>query len=409
MGQIRILSLDGGGSRAGILGVALGRIFGAQTPGREILRQFDLVAGNSGGSIVLTALCCNYTPGDVASFYADPATVRRMFSPRWSAVFKRIPPLRVLFPPYSAKGKFAALNDLFDRNRQAGEPAPSTIRLVDWPKHLRAEIDLLVTAYDYDRERATFFRSNDASLAQSSSLHVAATLAEAVHASTNAPIYFFDEPAEFRGRRYWDGGLAAYDNPVLAAVVEAMTNHPGRTDDIRVLSIGTGTIVQPSTEEGARPPLGAPPAGTGLFTTVKKAGLAVLADPPGAAGFHAYVALGQPMPGHGEASPPDAHLVRMSPFVRPIFDKATGNWTAPAGLSTDEFGDLVELASDAMRAGDLALIEKMGNLWIAGAIPNQPIRIGERFRCDIGDDTFTEALAHWSRIAPPRARDGDER
>jgi predicted acylesterase/phospholipase RssA len=408
MGQFRILSLDGGGSRAGILAVALGRIFGGGTPGREILRQFDLAAGNSGGSIVLTALCCNYTPADVAAFYADPATVRRMFSPRWSAVFKRIPPLRLLFPPYSAKGKFAALNDLFDRNRQAGEPAPSTIRLVDWPKYLRSEIDLLVTAYDYDRERATFFRSNHASLAQSSSLHVAPTLAEAVHASTNAPVYFFDEPAEFRGRRYWDGGLAAFDNPVLAAVVEAMANHPGRTDDIRVLSIGTGTIVQASTDDGAQPPLGAPPADTGLSTTLKKAGLAVLADPPGTASFHAYVALGQRMPTKSEASPPDAHVVRMSPFVRPIFDKATGEWTPPEGLTTDEFADLVELASDAMGPRDLALIQKMGNLWISGAIPNQPIRTGERMRCDIGDDTFAEAIAHWARIAAPRSRDGDE-
>ena len=99
MSRIRILSLDGGGSRAGILAVALGRIYGAQTPGREILRKFDLVAGNSGGAIVLTALCCNYTPRDIAGFYADPATVERMFSPRWSAIFKAIPPLRVLFPP----------------------------------------------------------------------------------------------------------------------------------------------------------------------------------------------------------------------------------------------------------------------------------------------------------------------
>jgi hypothetical protein len=399
MGRIRILSLDGGGSRAGILAIALGRIYAPDTPGREILRDFGLVAANSGGAIVLTALCCNYTPADIASFYADPATLRRMYSPRWSAIFKRIALLRILFPPYSAKGKFAALNDLFDRNRQAGEPPPSTIRLVDWPKYLRSDIALLVTAYDYDRERATFFRSNDTSRAQSSALHVAPTLAEAVHASTNAPIYYFDAPAEFRGRRYWDGGLAAYDNPVLAAAVEAMANHPGRTDDIRVLSIGTGSVIQASTSDGAKPPLGAPPASTGLLTALKKAGLAVLADPPGAASFHAYVALEQPMPAKGQASPPDSHMVRMCPLVRPIFDKASGEWIPPEGLSEDEFADLVELESDAMRARDLGLIEKMGNLWIAGAIPNQPIRMGERMRCDIGDDTFDEALAHWKRVA----------
>ena len=150
-----------------------------------------------------------------------------MYSPRWAAIFKRILPLRILFPPYSSSGKAKALNDLFDRNRQNGEPAPSSIRLTDWPRYLGHDVNLLVTAYDYDRERAAFFRSNDKSAAQSPAPHVGATLAEAVHASTNVPIFAFDEPAEVRGRRYWDGGLAGYNNPVLAAVVEAMTNFPG--------------------------------------------------------------------------------------------------------------------------------------------------------------------------------------
>ena len=40
----------------------------------------------------------------------------------------------------------------------------------------------------------------------------------------------------------------------------------------------------------------------------------------------------------------------------------------------------------------------MGNLWIDGAIPNQPIRMGERMRCDIGDDTFAAAATHWHDI-----------
>jgi len=411
MGRIRVLSMDGGGSLAGVLALALGRVFGNQTAGREILREFHVVAGNSGGSIVLTALCCNYTPEDIASFYADPATVRRMFSPRWAAIFKRIPPLRILFPPYSASGKFRALNALFDRNRQPGEPLPSTIRMTEWPKYLQPDvesphgagpphdIELLVTAYDYDRERASFFRSNAESRAMSSAIHVSPTLAEAVHASTNAPIYFFEEPAQFRGRRYWDGGLAGYANPILAAVIEAMANFPQRADDIRVLSIGTGIVTQASTDDGAEPPLGAPPASTGLFTALKKAGLAVLADPPGAATFHAYVALGQPVPGRHEAPPAMSHVVRMCPFVRPVFDQATGEWNPPAGLSTREFDGLVNLPSDAMRARELALIEKMANLWIAGSIPNQPIRMGDRMRCDIGDETFSDALAHWKHVA----------
>ena len=401
MDQIRILSLDGGGALAGILAVALGRLYGARTPGREIVRQFDFAVGNSGGSIVLTALCCNYTPHEIASFYADPDTVRRMFSPQWSAVFKRILPLRLLFPPYSANGKFKALKDLFDRNGQSGEPLPSQIPLTDWPKWLGFPINLLVTAYDYDLERAAFFRSSNQSPAQSSAPHVNATLAEAVHASTNAPIFYYGEPAEFRGRRYWDGGLAGYGNPVLAAVVEAMANFPGRTDDMRVLSVGTGVVRQASTTDGALPPLGAPPASTCVLAALKKAGTAIVADPPEAASFHAYVALGEPMPTPAR-TPRDSHMVRLCPFVRPIWDPSTGEWELPKGLTSEEFADLVSLPTDAMTRDELALIEKMGNLWVADAITNQPIRIGHRMQCDIGDSTFSEAAAHWWRIAPKR-------
>ena len=83
--------------------------------------------------------------------------------------------------------------------------------------------------------------------------------------------------------------------------------------------------------------------------------------------------------------------------MRPIFDKASGEWICPAGLSAIEFADLAELAPTRSAARP-ALIEKMGNLWIGGEIPNQPIRMGERMRCDIGDETFAEALAHWQRI-----------
>ncbi len=106
MSKIRILSLDGGGSRAGLLATTLGALYGRDTPGRDIVRQFDFIAGNSGGSIVLTALCCNYTPDDIEIFYRDPATLRRMFSPKWTA---RVPLLRWVLPRYSTAGKFEAL------------------------------------------------------------------------------------------------------------------------------------------------------------------------------------------------------------------------------------------------------------------------------------------------------------
>ena len=398
MSHIRILSLDGGGALAGILAVALGRIYGEDTPGRDIIRQFDIVAGNSGGSIVMTALCCNHAPKDIAALYADPSTVEAMFCPRWTSVFKGIAPLRILLPPYSSRGKFEALKRLFDRAQRSGEPPPSTIALTDWPAVLGHNVRLIVTAYDYDTEKAAFFRSDTNSRTQSSAPHVDATLAEAVHASTNAPIYFYGEPAHFRGRRYWDGGLAGYNNPVLAGVIEAMANFPDRREDIRVLSIGTGLVMQAPFEYGVPPPLGAPQASTSLLTAIGKAARAVLADPPGAASFHAYVASGQPLP-IDDHPLPYANVVRMCPCVRPIFEETSNQWRLPAGLSMGEFEQLLALPSDAMSGEELALIGRMGALWVSDAVLNQPIRMGLRMQCDIGDATFSEALARWRSIA----------
>lgn len=396
MSKIRVLSLDGGGSRAVIQARALGRLYGPETPGREIIRQFDFVAGNSGGGIVLTALCCNYTPHDIEELYSDVATLRRMYSPKW---VWWIPLLRCVLPRYSTRGKFEALKWVFDRHRQEGEPLPSTIPLSKWPQYLKKEVKLIVAAFDYDKERAAFFRSDAKSRAKSSTPlpRVEATLIQAVHASTNAPIRYFDEPAEVSGRRYWDGAMGGYNNPVLAGVVEALANRPDEADDIRVLSIGAGTSAQPPSNE-APPPIGRVAYGTCPLAAVRKAGTVILDDPPDAATFHAHVALRQAMPAGGKTYS-DGRVVRLCPLLRPIWEPTSRSWRLPGGLCASDFEDLIEMDMDAMTERSLALIRKMGDLWFADAICNQPIRMGDRFQCDIGHEKFSEAAAHWKSIA----------
>jgi hypothetical protein len=67
-------------------------------------------------------------------------------------------------------------------------------------------------------------------------------LAEAVHPSTNAPVNYFDAPAQFpaRPRRYWDGGIPGCNNPLQAAVTKALVLGQDPTD-IAALSLGTAT------------------------------------------------------------------------------------------------------------------------------------------------------------------------
>lgn len=397
----RILSLDGGGTFAGVHARTLGKLYGANTPGREIVRKFDFIAANSGGAIVLAALCCNYTPEQIAALYNDPATLRRMFGPKW---VNWIPLLRNVLPRYSACRKYRALIDIFDCNRQLIEPNPSVIKLSEWPeKYLKSEVNLIITAFDYDRERAAFFRSNLKSLARSSAPALEdATLVQAVHASTNAPILYFDKPAEVCGRRFWDGGMGGYDNPVLAATVEALANYPEGAADMRVLSLGVGAVVRPEASEDAPPPIGKKRDSTCLLSAVKKAATVIIDEPPDAASFQAHVALRQPIPKkdeHGNLSVPaeSGNLVRLCPLIRPI--RSPGGWKLPAGLCAEDFLELVEMKLDVMSKHQLGLIRRMCDLWMADALCNQPIRMGIDFQCEIGQDTFSEAAAHWESIS----------
>ena len=64
----RILTLDGGGAWAILEAMALKEIFG-DIDGLQILKKFDLVASNSGGSIVLGALIAGYKPSRVHRFF----------------------------------------------------------------------------------------------------------------------------------------------------------------------------------------------------------------------------------------------------------------------------------------------------------------------------------------------------
>ncbi len=72
--------------------------------------------------------------------------------------------------------------------------------------------------FDYDRTRGYLFRSDRDSLARSPGDALDPTLAEAVHASSNAPVLYFDAPARVPGCQFWNGGIAGYNNPLNALI-----------------------------------------------------------------------------------------------------------------------------------------------------------------------------------------------
>jgi len=395
--RYRILSLDGGGTWALIQARALRQIYG-DLRGRDVLAQIDLVAANSGGAIVAAALACDFTLSEIDALFGDESARDEIFVTL--APWERIPSaLLDLGPKYRASAK---LDGLKDRLAPTGDtPLDRLAQAIQRPGGPKPP-DYLIVAFDFDTLRAVFFRSNVESNARSGPVGPSPTLAEAVHASSNAPVNYFDAPATFDtpaylGRRFWDGALAGMNNPLLAAVVEARANDV-RAEDIIALSIGTGSVILPPEADDVRPPLAAPRGASGTVHDLKAVAGAILDDPPDAATFIAHTLLGQPLGRDPEHPVTGGALVRVSPLVQPVRG-ADGGWTLPRGLGEDEFARLTELELDAIDPGDIALLQRFCDAWLAGHVPNQPIRANRQLQCEIGFASFPLAAEHWKKLA----------
>jgi uncharacterized protein len=407
-GRYRILSLDGGGSWALIEAMALLDLYG-NVPGHQVLNRFDLVAANSGGSIVAAALAANYTLQQIVDLFASPATNVR------GQLFVPLPlldqPERIfgLGPKYSTVAKLTGLQTLLGNGPvplpatplaavpgAITPPPPALAGLaITGPTHF------IIPSFDYDAGRARFFRSNTTSPAANfSAADVTTTLACAVHASSDAPVNYFDLPAAFGGGQFWDGAVAGYNNPVLAGVLEILALGVAR-NQIDVLSIGTANVALPPGVAGNA--LMQPPRTPGwprLLTDIGVMSSSILDDPPDVATFHAHFALTQSVPA-GVATPvQDGPVVRLNPLIRPILD-ATNTWVAPAlnpagaAQSLADFKALAALGMDATQQSDVNLIVELATAWIAGTVRNQPIRwrTTEDVGCEIGFDNYPAARA----------------
>jgi len=394
-GMFRILSLDGGGTWSLIQAQALLNLYPDDPPGHELLSQFDLVAANSGGSIVAGALMSNKRLSGIIQLYT-PAWLRQIFVPLpW---YERLPRLMGLGPRFSTAAKLASLRSLFDDW--------ASLDLAAIHQKIRKDVGkaphFLITSFNYDRERIAIFRSNEASAAASGAAALPATLAEVVHASSNAPINYFKVPAQVSGRRFWDGGISGTNNPVLVAVIEALAAATIR-ETIRVLSIGTGSVFRPLS--GGDPPLVQEIEKPSLLKDIKKVASSILDDPPDTATFMAHVALGGGVPGRSKEPVTNTRVIRMNPLIQPVGQQ--GAWRTPDDLTMQDFKDLVEMDLAVVETAPIAVIKKFCEAWMDAAagrppdpraqpVPNQPIRLnGDTLACEIGHHRFSAARAAW--------------
>jgi uncharacterized protein len=391
----RILSMDGGGSWALIEARALVELYGPDTRGHKVLEDFDLVAGNSGGSEVLAGLVENLTLKDLLANFQNEDMRRSLFSPTPNRLYRLLNRYVGIGPAYSAERKLEVFKEHL--------PKTGSKTLAEAAKGLgrRAasgtDVHLLIIGFDYDANRSAFFRSGPTVGPGWGHGHEAdATLAEAIHASTNAPVNYFDGPALLpSGARFWDGGITGCNNPSLAAVTEAIGRGQKPTD-IVVLSLGTGTVSLPtcSPKDPTDSPFVRAPGKTGLLNDIHRLATSIMDDPPDVATFLAHVMTG------GDtiiAGSPASRVVRMNPKISPA--GSPGAWGPPGPMTIEQFKDISTLAVDALEQKDVDKIAAYTELWLKGDAPNQPIREDTTtMKLELGSATFKQAASLWQAL-----------
>jgi len=236
--MFNILSLDGGGSWAILQLLTLKDRYGSAT-GHEILKKYDLVIANSGGSIILAALAENWSLDDALSLFMDKKNRDSIFSLNsFKDRFFPVDYLRFfglgLGPKYSSTRKIETFRKLFKEvdKRQLSE-LPGFIG--------KDSLKLVICTYDALNNRAKFFKSYPSESTDFDSVK----LTQAIHGSSNAPVQYFDFPARFKAKNteiyyeLWDGALGGFNNPILAGLIEAYKEKV-KLEDIKVISLGTG-------------------------------------------------------------------------------------------------------------------------------------------------------------------------
>jgi len=421
-----ILSLDGGGTWALIQARVFEKMYGPDMGGHEILRKFDLVIANSGGSLVLSMLCANKTPKQIVETFNTVETLQQIFKRK---TVHSIPVLKDFLPNYETENKYRVfLNNLQNNGVSYGEKLMSELPELIGKK----ELQLIITNFDYDRERAVYFRSNMLSKMEGAYIEnkinpgsvkttfKTVTLAQAVHGASNAPVQFFEDPAAFpittihsdgsrslsKDRLFWDGAVGGNNNPIKAGVLEALANFENRTEgakQIRIVSIGTAGTIYPVlyNENGEIKPeydwLCRQSNIDGFKGDLKRMASSIVADPPDSSSFEAHQILGL------EYIQNDPRFIRINPLVKPVLkhkgDTAKEGWYIPGkenSWSPKEMEDLFEMDMAVATEYGVKLLNRLCDDFFEDAFDNQGIRIGgKKLDAILGHKTFSAALRDW--------------
>lgn len=221
-----ILSLDGGGIRGAATTQFLLRLEGVlkKEYNTNIRKCVDLFAGTSTGSIIALGLAAKKLPIEQIGGFYSTTNAKIIFSENkgWFEIDG------VNAPKYESTGKTVLLKQKLGAN--------TTIGSVGRLKHV------LVVTYSIEKRVPEVIKSTKVAHRRLRAYQIA-------DASSAAPTYFPTVPAEIprdSGEDHWliDGGVIA-NNPAMCAISEARRAWPNTPmDEIRVLSVGTGSMTR---------------------------------------------------------------------------------------------------------------------------------------------------------------------
>lgn len=217
--SFKILSLDGGGIKGLYSAYLLKLCQQRLAKGEPLSAYFDMIAGTSTGGIIALGLGLGRTIDEIVSFYEVDG--------------------RLIFPPYPATWlgrKWRLLLSFFRPllNHQALESAlkhrfgdetlgTSRSRLVI-PAFMMPKTEIAVFKTDHHAD----FRHDHATPAW-----------RVARATSAAPTYLKGHEHSESNRVFVDGGVWA-NNPIMVAVIDALSAYDLKPEQIQILSIGTG-------------------------------------------------------------------------------------------------------------------------------------------------------------------------
>ena len=210
-----LICMDGGGVR-GILTLQLLKGLERQA-GIPCYELADMVAGTSTGGIIAGLMAMQKSAEEIEKLYIQLVT--KVFKKRSWAASQYLNP-----PKYDKVNYRAVLKGLLANTtlKQACEGAG---------------LDLMITSKDIAAGEETFFSCFNNVADDHAGAYKDVLLRAVLEATMSAPTYF--RPFE----RFLDGGVTTYNNPALAAIMEAVDYGPkGRysLDKLSVFSFGTG-------------------------------------------------------------------------------------------------------------------------------------------------------------------------